>query len=234
MNARERKEYQAVVSHPFQVFNGIFLTLPLDGIRQTGLRVPLLQEACELGLEASESPEEILERFFQSQGLIDREDQVALMFRIIQYVERQVVLVDALEDARYAHLNDLGGAESLQSLMQRTRRHGLTEELKSIMKDYAVRVVLTAHPTQFYPGNALAIITDLAEAMQENDLVNIRKLLHQLGLTPFFQSEPPTPFDEAVRQSWYLENVFIRPHRNCTCGWRRRWTTRKPPGLLAD
>ncbi len=208
MNARERKEYQAVVSHPFQVFNGIFLTLPLDGIRQTGLRVPLLQEACELGLEDSQSPVEILEGFFQSQGLTDRDDQVALMFRIIQYVERQVVLVDALEDARYAQLNDLGGAESLQSLMQRTRRHGLTEELKAIMQDYAVRVVLTAHPTQFYPGNALAIITDLAHAMQENDLVSIRKLLHQLGLTPFFQSEPPTPFDEAVRQSWYLENVF--------------------------
>jgi len=208
MNARERKEYQAVVSHPFQVFNGIFLTLPLDGIRQTGLRVPLLQEACELGLEDSQSPVEILERFFQSQGLTDRDDQVALLFRIIQYVERQVVLVDALEDARYAQLNDLGGAESLQSLMQRTRRHGLTEELKAIMQDYAVRVVLTAHPTQFYPGNALAIITDLAHAMQENDLVSIRKLLHQLGLTPFFQSEPPTPFDEAVRQSWYLENVF--------------------------
>lgn len=208
MNTRERKEYQSVVSHPFQVFNGIFLTLPLDGIRQTGLRVPLLQEACEVGLEQRLSPVQILEQFFQSQGLKEREDQVSLLFRIIQYVERQVVLVDALEDARYAHLNDLGGAESLQSLMQRTRRHGLTEELKAIMRDYAVRVVLTAHPTQFYPGNALAIITDLAKAMEENDLVSIRKLLHQLGLTPFFQSEPPTPFDEAVRQSWYLENVF--------------------------
>ena len=95
-STRERKEYNQVVSHPFQVFNGIFLTLPLDGIRQTGLRVPLLQEACELGLEESQSPVEILERFFQSQGLSDRDDQVALLFRIIQYVERQVVLVDVL------------------------------------------------------------------------------------------------------------------------------------------
>ena len=76
MNARERKEYQSVVSHPFQVFNGIFLTLPLDGIRQTGLRVPLLQEACELGLEASQSPVEILEGFFQSQGLTETAKQI--------------------------------------------------------------------------------------------------------------------------------------------------------------
>lgn len=209
-STRERKEYNQVVSHPFHVFNGIFLTLPLDGIRQTGLRVPLLQEACEAGLERQDPPAAILQEFFRSQGLSEVADQTELLFRIIQYVERQVVLVDALEDARYAQLNDMGGTESLMSLMQRVRRHGLEDELRDRLSAYAVRVVLTAHPTQFYPGNALAIITDLAEAMAENDLVGIRKLLHQLGLTPFFQSEPPTPFDEAVRQTWYLENVFFQ------------------------
>ena len=205
---KDRKEYSSVVSHPFHVFNGIFLTLPLDGIRQTGLRVPLLQEACDEGLNASETPQEIIERFLDSQGLDSVTKKTDLLFRIIQYVERQVVLVDALEDARYAQLNDLGGVESLSSLMQRVRRHGKEADLKALLGDYAVRVVLTAHPTQFYPGSALAIITDLATAMEENDLVSIRKLLHQLGLTPFFQSEPPTPYDEAVRQTWYLENVF--------------------------
>lgn len=205
---KDRKEYSAVVSHPFHVFNGIFLTLPLDGIRQTGLRVPLLQEACDEGLNQAKTPAEILDGFFTSQALGDVKSQADLLFRIIQYVERQVVLVDALEDARYAQLNDLGGVESLQSFMQRIRRHRKEDDLKAILGEYAVRVVLTAHPTQFYPGNALAIITDLAKAMEENDLVSIRKLLHQLGLTPFFNSEPPTPYDEAVRQSWYLENVF--------------------------
>lgn len=205
---KDRKEYSAVVSHPFHVFNGIFLTLPLDGIRQTGLRVPLLQEACDEGLNKAKTPAEILDGFFASQGLHNVEGKADLLFRIIQYVERQVVLVDALEDARYAQLNDLGGAESLQSFMQRIRRHRKEADLREILGEYAVRVVLTAHPTQFYPGNALAIITDLAKAMEENDLVSIRKLLHQLGLTPFFNSEPPTPYDEAVRQTWYLENVF--------------------------
>ncbi|MGB0511556.1 MAG: phosphoenolpyruvate carboxylase, partial [Flavobacteriales bacterium] len=47
------------------------------------------------------------------------------------------------------------------------------------------------------------------KAMEENDLVSIRKLLHQLGLTPFFQTKKPTPYEEAVRQSWYLEHVFF-------------------------
>ena len=206
---REKRDYRSVVSHPYQVFNGIFLTLPLDGIRQTGLRVPLLQEACEIGLERGDAPHDILEGFLSSQGSLSTEESAALLFRIIQYIERQVVLVDALEDARYAQLNDMGGAESLQSLMQRVRRHGLEKEMRAMLAEYAVRVVLTSHPTQFYPGNVLAIITDLALAMEDNDLVNIRKRLHQLGLTPFFQSEPPTPYEEAIRQIWYLENVFF-------------------------
>ena len=139
---KDRKDYRTVVSHPFHVFNGIFLTLPLDGIRQTGLRVPLLQESCDKGLAESKEPKEILGDFFKSQGLSSPSDQADLLFRIIQYVERQVVLVDALEDARYAQLNDLGGVESLQSFMQRIRRHGKESELKKILGDYAVRVVL--------------------------------------------------------------------------------------------
>ena len=140
---REKKDYKSVVSHPYQVFNGIFLTLPLDGIRQTGLRVPLLQEACEMGLERGAAPHEILEDFLKGQGKANAEEGAALLFRIIQYIERQVVLVDALEDARYAQLNDMGGAESLRSLMQRVRRHGLEDEMRTMLAEYAVRVVLT-------------------------------------------------------------------------------------------
>src|SRR3712207_7452941 len=32
--------------------------------------------------------------------------------------------------------------------------------------------------------------------------------LQQLGKTPFFKKEKPTPYDEAVNLIWFLENVF--------------------------
>ncbi|WP_407802837.1 phosphoenolpyruvate carboxylase, partial [Staphylococcus aureus] len=32
--------------------------------------------------------------------------------------------------------------------------------------------------------------------------------LQQLGRTPFFKKQKPTPFDEAQSLIWYLENVF--------------------------
>ena len=43
----------------------------------------------------------------------------------------------------------------------------------------------------------------------KRDLESAHNLLHQLGLTPFFQTKKPTPYEEAVRQSWYLEHVFF-------------------------
>ncbi len=199
--------YTSAVARPFEVYNSIFLTLPLDGIRRTGVQVPVFQEECRRALEAGGSPMEIVERHF-SQLNLKGEGRVGFLFRLIQYIERQVVLVDALEDARYERLNDLHGPESLTGLLPRIRRRGLGDALKQAMREQRVRIVLTAHPTQFYPGSALGIITDLTQEVRHGDLEAAGDLLHQLGLTPFFQAQSPTPYDEAVRQGWYLEHVF--------------------------
>jgi phosphoenolpyruvate carboxylase len=71
-----------------------------------------------------------------------------------------------------------------------------------------VMPVLTAHPTQFYPGAVLGIINDLSVALKENDAELVNMYLQQLGKTPLFKKQKPTPFDEAVSLIWYLENVF--------------------------
>ena len=68
--------------------------------------------------------------------------------------------------------------------------------------------MLTAHPTQFYPGSVLGIINDLAKALAENNANLVNTYLQQLGKTPFFKKKKPTPYDEAVSLIWYLENVF--------------------------
>ena len=204
----EHSTYASAVARPFEVYNSIFLTLPLDGIRGTGLRVPLFAEACREGLAGGRSPMDLLAEHLEEVHLPE-EERVGLLFRYVQYIERQVVLVDALEDARYDRLNDLEGAESLAGILPRIARRGLEGALAEAMEGQHVRVVLTAHPTQFYPGTALGIITDLTARIEAGDLESAHNLLHQLGLTPFFQTKKPTPYEEAVRQSWYLEHVFF-------------------------
>ena len=81
-------------------------------------------------------------------------------------------------------------------------------------EDFNVKIVLTAHPTQFYPDNVLGIITDLTEAIKNNKLLEIKNYLTQLAKTSFFKSKKPTPFDEAVSLIWYLENVFYHSFGN--------------------
>lgn len=201
--------FQNQVALKYQLYNSLFLTLPIDNISNTGILIPILADYCERGMEKGLNPTEIINQFFEDHEQFDStKTQLDFLFRVIQYVERQVVLVDALEDAAYDKINDLNGIDSFNSLVDTLSKQGNQSQLAKALAEYAVRIVLTAHPTQFYPGNVLAIITDLTQAIKENNLENIRQLLQQLGKTPFFRKEKPTPYDEAVNLSWYLENVF--------------------------
>lgn len=201
--------FERHVTLKFNLYNSLFLTLPIDQIHQTGIRIPLLAERCRIGMQEGNNPLEILEEFFSDQkDLQQAEDQIGFMFRVIQYIERQIVLIDALEDAAYDQINDLSGVGSFKNLSDRIQQEGRMDELTEELSQFSVRAVLTAHPTQFYPGEVLGIITDLADAIKNNKLEDIRMLLQQLGKTPFFKKKKPTPLDEAASLIWFLENIF--------------------------
>jgi phosphoenolpyruvate carboxylase len=193
----------------YQVYNSVFLTLPFDSIDNTGVLLPLFSEVCEKGFKKHETPTQIVDYF--SKKYLDNTsewDRIDLLFRFIQYIERQIVLFDAIEDAAFSVVNNLEGKGSLRDIRENAEDKGKLDELRVFLESFKVRPVLTAHPTQFYPGAVLGIITDLTEAIRVDDLVNIKKLLSQLGKTPFIKQQKPTPYDEAVSLIWYLENVF--------------------------
>jgi phosphoenolpyruvate carboxylase len=197
------------VASKYNIYNSVFITLPFDEINNTGVLLPLFAEVCEKGFKNNQSPEEIFDAFVAK--YLDnptQQEKESLMFRFIQYIERQVVLFDAIEDAGFAVVNNLEGRGSLRDMKENAEQKNKQEELKEFLNNFKIRTVLTAHPTQFYPGSVLGIITDLTNAIRQNDLHSIKELLAQLGKTPFIKQEKPTPFDEAVSLTWYLENVF--------------------------
>ena len=193
----------------YNIYNSVFITLPFDAIDNTGVLLPLFTDVCENGFKKQKTPKEIVE-FFSEKFLhsTNESDKIDLMFRFIQYIERQIVLFDAVEDAAFPIVNNMEGRGSLRDIKEKTDARGKKEELIDFLENFNVRTVLTAHPTQFYPGAVLGIINDLTAAIRENDLFAIKQLLAQLGKTPFIKSEKPNPFDEAVSLIWYLENVF--------------------------
>lgn len=193
------------VARSFHIYNGLFLTLPFEGLADAGVRLPQFANVCEEGLSDDKSPSEILTSFFQDESpkvLIDS------CFRFLQLIERQVVLFDAIEDAAFDHIHDLTGPGTLPHMMHQIEDRGLKKEFKNVLERQRVRIVLTAHPTQFYPASILSIINDLAEAIHDNDLKKMHNLLLQMGHTRFKNSERPTPLDEAKSLVWYLINVF--------------------------
>jgi len=185
------------------------MTLPFDTITRTGVLLPLFHDVCKEGFSNKKNPTEIVETFFNAyQQNPSEEEKRDLLFRFIQYIERQVVLFDAIEDAAFPTVNNMDGVGTMRNTKETAFKENKKEALKKYLEDFKVRIVLTAHPTQFYPGPVLGIITDLAEAIEKNDLLLINKLLAQLGKTPFFKKEKPTPYDEAISLIWFLENVF--------------------------
>ncbi|MEP7267136.1 MAG: phosphoenolpyruvate carboxylase [Saprospiraceae bacterium] len=193
----------------FQLFNSLFTSLPFQKIEKTGILLSLLANYCEEGYANGKNPKEIIELFFKTQtDYIQEKEKLDLLFRFITYGERQVVLFDALEDAAFGKTHDLEGSGSLKQIEIETKQKNLIPELSERLKDFAVRIVLTAHPTQFYPDSVLGIIHDLTKCIAENNISEINLLLQQLGKTPFFKHVKPTPVDEANSLIWHLKNTF--------------------------
>ncbi len=203
------ERFNEEVLSKYNIYNSVFITLPFASIDNTGVLLPLFTDGCENGFKKQETPKEIFDFFAQKymQGATESE-KIDIMFRFIQYIERQIVLFDAVEDAAFTVVNNMDGRGSLRDIKEKAAAKNLEAELISFLENFNVRTVLTAHPTQFYPGSVLGIINDLTNAIRGNNLLEIKQLLAQLGKTPFIQNEKPNPFDEAVSLIWYLENVF--------------------------
>src|SRR5690606_26136782 len=170
----------------YNIFNSLFRSLPYKGIFQTGSILPLITQKCEEGFTQGKSPVEIINDFFgEFMDVIDDKQRVDLLFSMIKYIERQVVLFDSVEDAAVDKTHDLEGKGSVNFLLNRIESPVQREKMMKKLEDFSVRIVLTAHPTQFYPGKVLGIINDLETAIRDNDFAAVNRLLLQLGKTGF-------------------------------------------------
>jgi phosphoenolpyruvate carboxylase len=201
--------YHQTVGSRYHIYNSLFLNLPFRNVARTGILLPLLQQYCATGFAKGRSADQILEIFFKELvPNISEQERFDLLFSFIQYIERQVALFDSVEDAAFEQINDLNGKGTIPALLLRTKIEKKENELIAKLNQFSLRIVLTAHPTQFYPGNVLGILTDLENAIRESDVTQIDLLLQQLGKTGFINQNKPTPYDEALSLCWYLENVF--------------------------
>jgi phosphoenolpyruvate carboxylase len=204
-----KKEFEKLVKNKFEVYNSLFLNLPFNKIRDTGMFIPLLQQVCKSGLDSGKEPIEILNDFFKVHVSINSEDKkIDFMFRIIQYIERQIVLYDSVEDAAYPAIQKLSDDLSLKDFTNLLKEKANSDEISARLTEFSARIVLTAHPTQFYSHTVLDIMSRLRTLILQNDINGIDLILQQLGLTSLVNSQKPTPFDEAKNIIYFLRNVY--------------------------
>ena len=202
-------QFRKNVSDKYIIYNSLFAALPYSGVANVGALLPILLQTCEEGFSKDKSPIEIIDYFFKQHTYVETEkEKLDHLFKYVQYMERQVVLFDAIEDAAFTSVNEVDGIGSLKALLRDAEFLDNTDALKKKLEKFKVRLVLTAHPTQFYPANVLGIIHDMGESIGKNDFNTINQYIQQLGLTPFFNKKQPTPTDEALTLMWYLENIF--------------------------
>ncbi len=193
----------------FEIYNSLFLTLPFKSILKTSILLPLFSEHCKSSYNEKKSPLFIVESFFKKYCVdLNDEERINLIFSFIQFIERQIVLFDAIEDSAFPIVNNMHGRGTLRYIKEETTGKGKLKELTNYLESFKINLVLTAHPTQFYPGSVLGIINDLSFFISKGSIDEIKKLLLQLGKTRFFKKKKPTPFDEAMSLIWYLENIF--------------------------
>ncbi len=211
------RDFERLVANRFNVYNSLFLSLPFQQVRKIGVLIPLMEDYCVRGLEEGSNPIEILDAFFAQHTDFETEsDKIDFMFRVIQYVERQVVLFDSVEDAAFPELlkddDQLSLKETLHLGRERdpsaTHSKSASKDTASMLHEFSARIVFTAHPTQFYPPSVLKIISMLRDSIIDSDITGIDQSLRQLGLTSLIASQSPTPIDEARNVLHFLRNVY--------------------------
>ncbi len=210
MNQKVQKEhFRQIVVNKYQIYNSLFMSLPYDKMTNIGMLLPFLFEESKIGYEAGKDPLQIVEEFFSNHThLQTEEEKIELLFKIIQYIERQVVLFDSIEDAAFPSLHTEGDRGTIANLHEKSLQFHQKDEVMKMLQNFAVKIVFTAHPTQFYPNSVQRIIHDLRNAISQDSVTQVDMLLQQLGKTPFVNKEKPTPVDEALSIIYYLRYVY--------------------------
>ncbi|MGS0747403.1 phosphoenolpyruvate carboxylase [Halpernia sp. GG3] len=208
-NTNRTEKFRQIVENKFQIYNSLFMSLPYDKMSNIGMLLPFLYEESKEGYKAGKTPEDILENFFTNHTHLETEEEkLDLLFKIIQYIERQVVLFDSIEDAAFPQLHSDSDTGTVQNIFDRSTEQNSVQQVREKLNKFGVKVVFTAHPTQFYPNSVQRILHDLKIQITTDSITNIDLLLQQLGKTPFVNKEKPTPLDEAMSIIYYLRYIY--------------------------
>jgi phosphoenolpyruvate carboxylase len=203
------EKFNQRVRNRYNLYNSIFLNLPFKDISSFGSLIPVMTAWFQKGLLQGKEPVDIVNSYFKAHTELRTEkEKIDFMFRVIQYIERQVVLYDSIEDSAFPYLHDSDNKMTVFDYIHLGEERDIGNKILDKLATFGVRMVFTAHPTQFYPPAVLEIISRLKSLIDENDINGIDLTLQQLGMTSLMNEKKPTPLDEARNILYFLRNLY--------------------------
>lgn len=203
------QEFDRNIRKKFNVYNSLIQNLRYNLMENVSMLIPILYKDAKKGLKKGKDPISIVDKFFKKHTGADEEaERIDFMFRVIQYVERQVVLYDAIEDAAFPEMVEFQKNLSIEDFFQLLDGEKNWDRIRDKLSNFSARIVLTAHPTQFYPPAVLQIMHSLRQNIHGNSLNEIDQDLQQLGMTSLLNEEKPTPLEEARHIIFLMRHVY--------------------------
>ena len=136
-NNNYAQQFRTNVSDKYIIYNSLFAALPYSGVANVGTLLPILLQTGEEGYTKEKSPSEIIDYFFDRHTQVATEtEKIDHLFKYVQYIERQVVLFDAIEDAAFTSVIDVEGPGSLKTLIRDVAFTSKQEALKNKLKNF--------------------------------------------------------------------------------------------------
>jgi len=134
------------VEKRFQIYNALFLNMSYEGANDFAHLIPILGDIAKHKLEGGMDPIELLDGFYEEYKDIIKISKVDFMFKVIHYVERQIVLFDSIEDSISPY--DLEDQENIdiEGMLARCETEDEEAQLQALLNEFSVRIVFTAHP----------------------------------------------------------------------------------------
>ena len=114
---RALQHFRNDVGISFQLYNSLFTSFPFHRMKRPGFYWHCFCQIVRMGYLKEQSPVTIIDEFFSKHTTYTSDkEKLDILFRFVQYAERQVVLFDALEDAAFRQVHDMNGQGTLKHL----------------------------------------------------------------------------------------------------------------------
>jgi phosphoenolpyruvate carboxylase len=186
MSLDSLQAYQELVNLKYEMFTAAFLKVPYDELKESADQLEAFEIFSYQSLLKGITTTEIVKDFFRRHSGSDLAKQNNTLLLFLRILERRLFLLQALETAAFPETHDVQGPGCLKYLLNRVRELDTFEQAAKMTQQISFKLVITADRSFYHqPEIVKQISQELIQAIEDNNLVEVRNRLTQITTTAF-------------------------------------------------